>query len=174
MAIRRYFCRLPHDKSASSTLRKLEAFLEARFRRHRTDKKSYSGYSHRISAYADGFRGARRVRLATVHVVKRQSSGCRFVSVVLATCPRLLGEIERELLCLGFTTMTIMPPQGLSHLVRRLNWQDLVVPWAVARGSFWREGLSRSTHLVGGSAMMPSRVLFSPCPVAILATSQAD
>lgn len=174
MAIRRYFCKLPHEKSASSTLRELEAFLEARFRRHRTDKKSYPCYSHSISAYADGFRGARRVRLATVHVVKRRSSGCRFVSVVLATCPRLLAKIERELLCRGFTTMTIMPPQGLSHLVRRLNWQDLIAPWVVARSAFWKESLSRSTHLVGGSAMMPSRVLFSPCPLVILDAPQVD
>jgi hypothetical protein len=84
--------------------------------------------------------------------------------VVLATRPKLLIEIERELRGRGFVDMAIMPPEGLGHLVRRLNWQDLVTPWAVARGVFWRENPSKGTNLVGGSAIMPSRTLFFPHP----------
>ena len=173
MAVKRYFRRFNQQKSSFHSLNGLRNFLESRLPKSLVVKKGYQRYVHRVLAYADGCRGDRKIQVATIHVIKRQPGGAQFVSVVLATCPRLLGEIERELLCLGFTTMTIMPPQGLSHLVRRLNWQDLVVPWAVARGSFWKPNLSHS-HLVGGSAMMPSRVQFFPCPGAIQAPPLVD
>lgn len=164
MAIKRYFCKVRHQRSARHWLCGLETFLRSKFLKPEKAKKGYERYDHSILAYADSHRWVSDIQVATVHIVQRKGSGVRFVSVVLATRPRLLIEIDRELRHRGFVDMAIMPPEGLGHLVRRLNWQDLITPWAVARGVFWRENPSKGTNLVGGSAIMPSRALFFPHP----------
>ncbi len=174
MAIKRYFCKVRHRKSSRHWLWGLDTFLRSKFLKPKKAKKGYERYDHSILAYADSHRGAPGIQMATVHIVQRKCSGVRFVSVVLATRPRLLIEIERELRRRGFVDMAIMPPEGLGHLVRRLNWQDLVTPWAVARGVFWKENPSKGTNLVGGSAIMPSHTLFFPYSGAVPDPLSAD
>ncbi len=159
MAIKRFYQKIAHRRSPSRTLIDLRAFLRARLRHHKKTERGYLHYIHGIVAYAD-----RNAQLVTIHVVKRQFCGARFVSVILAVGPRLLPEIEQELSNRGFVEMMIMPPKGLDCPVRQLHWQDSITPQAIAAGLPLKEGSLRNTHLVGGSVTMPSRVVFSPCP----------